>query len=194
MDLFHEFIATIMRVISLCILLILLSRFSFCQNLLLNGSFEEENTCSELNQNCSPAGWLNTSPARPIIINTYANNGKPYHGKHFIQALVYDNEVPDLRTFMTSRLLCGLRTGNEYRIELSYRTNDLAEDNIGILLSATDFLLETRSPTEINPTFRITNKEAVADHDNWIRTAFTFIATGDETFFTIGSFKNEKRK
>jgi hypothetical protein len=96
----------------------------------------------------------------------------------------------NVRTFITSRLLCGLREGNEYSIEFYYRSSDSAFDSLGIYLSSTDFLYENRPFRNINPTIWVTKNE-VDKADRWTKRTCVFTATGKENYFTIGTFKRD---
>ena len=40
---------------------IFIFKYSFSQNLLANGGFEDENICVEFHVNCSPEAWISTS-------------------------------------------------------------------------------------------------------------------------------------
>ena len=158
---------------------------------MLNGSFEDQNICTEFQQRCSPSGWINWSLSIPILINTYAGDGKPLDGERFIKTIGANSKTPGVRTFITSRLLCGLRQGSEYNIELYYRFSDPLLDSIGIYFSSTDFLYENRSFKDINPSIWITKNDVEEPKGTWIKKSCVFTATGKENYFTIGIFKRD---
>ena len=53
--------------------------FAFTQNLLLNGSFEEENICTEYKVNCAPEAWLTNDD----VFNNYFKKGIARSSKLF---------------------------------------------------------------------------------------------------------------
>src|SRR5215216_1546616 len=100
-----------MRLI-LCFL-VFLSFSSKAQNLLVNGSFEEENICTEYIKNCAPEGWISTS----LISNYYFNVSYfGYEGLHFVGLITGNNRNLQKKTFVRSRLLCGLRKDHRYKV------------------------------------------------------------------------------
>ena len=78
------------------------------QNLIPNGSFEEENICTEYRQNCAPEAWI----ARSLWANYYYYTpGKAYEGTHFVGLSVGDAYRNGPHNFIRTRLLCGLQPG-----------------------------------------------------------------------------------
>ena len=160
------------------------------QNLLANGGFEEENICTEYKQNCAPEAWISTSLQSDYYVYEppYA-----YEGTHFI-GLIVGNERTGERSFVRSRLLCGLRKGSRYILEFYTRSWHNASDSLGIYFSATDFLFETRPYRSITPSIwvRDTLVHHTANTTFWARHTLSYTATGEEIFFTIGSFKRKE--
>jgi hypothetical protein len=65
----------------LLVQLTLLVLHSPAQNLVPNGSMEDENICTEYLKNCAPEGWIVSS----LQSNFYFNDpAAAYHGQHFI--------------------------------------------------------------------------------------------------------------
>lgn len=158
------------------------------QNLLANNSFEEENICTEYSQNCAPEAWICTSLVSDYYIYepSYA-----YNGTHFLGLIVGNERRAGARSFVRSRLLCGLRKGRQYKLEFYTRSWHNASDSLGIYFSKTDFLFETRSYKDITPSLWL--RDSVVHHTPsttyWVRHTLLYTATGDEIFFTIGGFK-----
>ena len=160
------------------------------QSLLANGSFEEENVCTEYKQNCAPEAWISTS-----LQSDYYMYEPPYayDGTHFIGLIVGDERTGG-RSFVRSRLLCGLRKGSRYILDFYTRSWHNASDSLGIYFSATDFLFETKPYQSITPSIwvRDTVVHHTANTTYWARHTISYTATGNEIFFTIGSFKRKE--
>jgi len=59
----------------------LLSNLTYAQNLLVNGSLEDENICTEFHINCSPEGWVSTSD---VYQNYIKDPKRAFDGTHCI--------------------------------------------------------------------------------------------------------------
>ncbi|MBE7174403.1 MAG: OmpA family protein [Williamsia sp.] len=164
---------------------------AYSQNLLANGSFEEENICTEYSQNCAPEAWISNSLRSDYYVYEppYA-----YDGTHFIGLIVGNERRDGVRSFVRSRLLCGLRKGSRYRLEFYTRSWHNASDSLGIYFSPTDFLFEAKPYQSITPSIwlRDTLVHHTATNTYWARHTLTYTATGNEVFFTIGSFKRKE--
>jgi hypothetical protein len=112
----------------LLFILLLQSGIASAQNLLLNGDFEEENICSEYKVNCAPEAWLYTVPS---LIYYYFDEKGAYNGKHYVSLLAGHTRKPFYRTFVRSRLLCGLHKGNTYRLQFYIKSLHPILDSIG---------------------------------------------------------------
>lgn len=171
----------------LCMLLCLYQT-ACSQELLANNSFENENICTEYAQNCAPEAWICTS----LVSDYYVYEPSfAYNGTHFLGLVVGNERRNGARSFVRSRLLCGLRKGKQYKLEFYTRSWHNASDSLGIYFSPTDFLFETRSYKDITPSLwlrdSITHHSAFATY--WAKHTLLYTATGDEVFFTIGSFR-----
>src|SRR5690348_9284088 len=84
----------------------------FSQSLLVNGSFEEENICTEYGVNCSPEGWISSGDA----FNIYMKDPRmAFKGSHSVAIEAGFSYKSYQRTFMRTKLVCGLRKGHQYR-------------------------------------------------------------------------------
>src|SRR5688572_31182386 len=99
---------------STIISVILFPFYSFSQSLLLNGNFEEENICVEYKVNCAPEAWLTNDD---VFNNYFKDPLRAYQGWHCMSIETGNAKKPFKRTFIRSQLLCGLRRGNQYRVE-----------------------------------------------------------------------------
>jgi hypothetical protein len=169
--------------------LLLFPLFCFSQNLLINGDFEEENICSEYKVNCAPEAWLTNDD---VFNNYYKDSEYAYHGSHCMSIIAGQAGKTPRRTFIRSRLLCGLRKGNQYKIEFFIKSLHPVLDSIGIYFTSSDLLFDKRPLQALQPSVFLgdVNKQFKKD-SSWQHVSFNYTANGSESFIVIGNFSKK---
>jgi outer membrane protein OmpA-like peptidoglycan-associated protein len=172
--------------ISRFFIIIFFPAFCSAQNLLINGDFEEENICFEYKVNCAPEAWITDDDG----YNNYLRDGnRAYTGTHCMSVVAGQAGKTPRRTFIRSRLLCGLRKGSLYRLEFFIKSAYPILDSIGINFTATDPLFEIKPIQAINPSLYLADAGKDFKKDSsWQRVSCDYKATGEETFLTLGNF------
>jgi outer membrane protein OmpA-like peptidoglycan-associated protein len=181
------------RLLYIAGIFILMQSRSFSQNLLPNPSFEEENICTEYDKNCAPEAWIATS----LYANYYFDQlSKSQDGRHFIGLGAGSLRANGIRNFLRSRLLCGLRKGNQYRLSFYVRSQYDVLDSIGVYFSPDDFLFEKRRFTLIYPQLWSADglDSSAPPPAIWQKVELTYTADGTEGYITIGNFKRQDYK
>jgi len=164
------------------------------QNLVSNGSFEDENICTEYQKNCAPEAWIATSLYSNYYFDaTMRGASKAYHGTHFIGLTAGNIVRPGLRNFLRTRLLCGMQKGHQYQLEFYVRANYAILDSIGVYFSPNDFLAERRYFKMIPPQLWTTDgmEKSGVSPSIWQKVRLAYTADGTEGYITIGNFKRE---
>lgn len=158
----------------------------YSQGLLLNGDFEEENICVEYKVNCAPEAWLINDD---VFNNYFKDPSRAYRGWHCMSIEAGNTKRTFKRTFIRSQLLCGLRKGNQYRVEFFIKSPHPILDSLGVYFSSSDFLFDRRPLQTIKPSFYLAdvNKQYRKD-SSWQQVVFDYTASGDESFITIANF------
>jgi outer membrane protein OmpA-like peptidoglycan-associated protein len=166
----------------------LLPGYSFSQNLLVNGGFEEENICTEYGVNCAPEGWISSGDA----FNNYFKDAKrAYKGGHCIVIEAGFSYKSFQRSFFRSRLVCGLRKGHQYRLEFYIKSPHDILDSIGVIFTSFDFLFGQKKLQTITPTLFVRSaKGSFAKDSSWQKVSMNYTATGDEAFLSIANFSH----
>jgi outer membrane protein OmpA-like peptidoglycan-associated protein len=158
----------------------------FSQNLLVNGSFEEENICIEYKVNCAPEIWFSSSDG---FNNYFKEPGRAYEGNHCMAIQAGHYRKPFQRTFICTQLLCGLRKGNQYELELYVKSPHKILDSIGIYFTSTDPLLDNKLLHRITPSLWLINgTNGFARDSSWQKVVLSYTANGDEVYLGIGNF------
>lgn len=171
---------------------LLLSSF-FCfsqQSLVLNGGFEEENICLEYKVNCAPEAWLINDN---VFNNYYKDYGRSYQGSHCMSIEAGHAGKKFNRTFIRTQLLCGLRKGNKYKIELFVKSAYPILDSVGVYFSSFDMLYDRRPLQTVTPSLYLADSHVQFKKDSsWQQVVLEYTAKGDESFVTIANFsKND---
>ena len=157
------------------------------QELLLNGGFEEENICLEYKVNCAPEAWLTN--AIDVFNNYYKDDNRSYAGGHCMSVQAGHARGSFKRTFIRSQLLCGLRKGNRYRVELFVKSPHHILDSIGINFSPSDPLYDKRATHTITPSLYLADAGSkFSDDSSWHKVSLIYTAKGDESFLSIANF------
>ena len=166
--------------------LVLLPYFSFSQNLLVNGGFEDENICLEYKVNCAPEGWISSGDA---FANYFKNAARAYHGEHCVAIEAGFSFKSYQRTFIRSKLICGLRKNHQYKLEFYIKSPHPILDSIGVIFTSFDFLFGQRKLQNISPTLFIKAARGHFEKDSsWQKVSMLYTATGDEAFISIANF------
>jgi outer membrane protein OmpA-like peptidoglycan-associated protein len=175
----------LLLIIGLCILF-----FLKCQELILNGDFEDVNICSEYAQPCSPHAWRLTSVNLPIY---------NLDGNKFVKIAVCNTSVPNIRAYLEARIGDTLLVGETYIFSMDIKPVDMLINQIGVLFS--EKLITTRVDTLINlePDIVFGKKNKLllkSKRKKWTRLEAEFIATSPDTYILIGCFvpEHELRK
>ncbi len=171
----------------LVFIFLLLNSTVHAQELLVNGSFELENICTEYSVNCSPEGWISSNEA----FNNYRKEAdRAYDGYHFMSILAGHAREKYKRTFIRSRLLCALRAGNRYRIEMKLKSLHPILDSFGVSFSNNDPLFSRNRLQIMKPKMYVADAitQPVKRDTNWQHVVFEFTATGDEYFISLANF------
>ena len=160
---------------------------AFAQSLLVNGGFEEENFCTEYKVNCAPEGWIYTVPS---FIYYFHDIRQSHEGSRFIKFIAGHSQKPFYRTFVRTRLLCGLRKGHSYRIRFFIRSRHPVLDSIGIFFTPYDFLFERKPYQQIKASAYLANsiRKLSKRDSSWQEVVLDYKATGNEAFLAIGNF------
>src|SRR5258705_694466 len=166
--------------------LLLPSSLLFSQNLLVNGGFEEENVCTEYGVTCSAEGWISSGDAFNIY---FKDPRRAYKGSHCIAIEAGFSYKAYQRTFIRSRLVCGLRKDHQYRLEFYVKSPHDILDSIGVIFTSFDFLFGQKKLQYLSPTFFIKPASGSFVQDStWQKVSMNFIARGDESFLSIANF------
>ncbi|MBC7949277.1 MAG: OmpA family protein [Chitinophagaceae bacterium] len=164
----------------------LLPFFTWGQDLLANGSFEEENICTEYKVNCAPEAWITN---RDGFSNYFKGVHRAHSGERFLAVEAGYSGMPFQRTFIRSRLLCGLRKGHQYRLQLFIKSPHAILDSIGVLFTAYDFLFGQRKLQNLSPSIFLRPEKGEFTRDsNWQKVSLVYTATGEESFISLAYF------
>jgi outer membrane protein OmpA-like peptidoglycan-associated protein len=167
------------------ILLLLGHHHSYSQNLLANGSFEDENLCTEYSKYCAPEAWTATNGSASYFFRELT---KAYEGYHYVGLTAGSVSKQNARNFIRSRLLCGLRKNHKYVIEFYVCATSNVLDSIGVYFSEQDFLYEKRHFKSLQPVYYF-KRPASGEYTKWQKASFVYTATGTEGYIVIGLFK-----
>jgi outer membrane protein OmpA-like peptidoglycan-associated protein len=181
------------RLIAFFLLLQWCSTVADAQQLLANGGLEDENSCMEYSIHCAPEAWVCTASS----FNYYFKQAALAHGGyHFMALLAGHTNSAYKRTFIRSRLLCGLRKNAQYQLRFFIQSPHQLLDSAGVYFSSQDFLFEKRAYQKIEPSVYLADavKPPAQNNTGWQEIIITYRANGEENFITLGYFgKNDPR-
>jgi len=159
------------------------------QNLLVNGGFEEENTCSEYKVECAPEAWISNSTN---FNNYFRDANRSYAGERCLAIEAGHSAKPFHRTFIRSKLLCGLRRGHQYRVEFYVKSPHQILDSVGVLFTSHDPLYDKRKIQHIIPSlFAKPLSGSFTNDSSWQKVSMAYTANGTESFIAIANFSRK---
>ena len=166
--------------------LLLPSSSSFSQSLLANGSFEEENICLEYHVNCAPEAWISSADA---FANYFKNPGRANRGEHCMAIEAGFSYKSYQRTFIRTRLLCGLRKNHQYKLEFYLKSPHDILDSIGVIFTPFDYLYNQKRLQSTTPSLFVKPaKGSFLKDSSWQKVSMIYTAKGDEAFMAIANF------
>lgn len=170
-------------------LLLLFPLTAFSQNLLLNGGFEEENTCTEYKIECAPEAWISSAwITGGTGLDHYIRDGRAYEGENCMGIVAGHSTRPYSRTFLRSPLLCSLKKGNQYRLEFFIKSPHAILDSVGVYFGPVEPLLERKPIHLLAPSLYLASNNHFTRDTNWQKAVLDYTAKGDEAFITISNF------
>ena len=159
------------------------------QNLVVNGSFEEENLCTEYKKYCAPEGWLVSSGKGDAY---FINLKQAKEGTHYMGVEAGFLRWMSDRSFIRSQLLCKLRKGNRYRIEFYVKSKYPLLDSVGVYFTQKDFLFDVKPERlRVASVYAVDGNFDLKNDEIWKKVELIYTSIGDEAFITIGSFARQ---
>jgi outer membrane protein OmpA-like peptidoglycan-associated protein len=166
---------------------LLFSVFASAQtNLLLNGGFEDVNTCTEYNSECGVEGWFYLKDVKAQMLAADSSNkltGTNTFGLYF-NWLGYTNFSP----LIGSILPCTLQKGKQYRFAgmVAATLNAKLNFKIGICLGERFYVPNRPFAKNMQPD-SISNLTPIPNTP-YYKFEYSFIATGKEKYLTFGTY------
>jgi outer membrane protein OmpA-like peptidoglycan-associated protein len=157
------------------------------QELLVNGTFEDINICTEYRIECAPEAWISSTNG---FANYFKEAKRAHSGVNCMAVEAGNFKYPYQRTFLRSRLLCGLRKGSVYAIEFYIKSFHFVLDSIGIRFTAGDPFFDKTPLHRITPSLYIDSVVRPMDISDslWHKVSVRYTATGEERFISFGYF------
>ena len=158
----------------------------FSQQLILNGSFEDENICTEFTVNCAPEAWISSSDG---FSNYFKDANRAYKGSHCMALQAGHRSKPFQRTFIRTQLVCALRKGAKYQINLAVKSFHPILDSLALVFTNEDPLLDYQVLHKRIPSIYL-GKTALNDNrdSSWRIVELNYTASGHEKFLFLGNF------
>ncbi len=196
-----------MRFPFLC-LSIFVSLYGWTQGYIANSTFASINTCCEYRVSCAPMGWWTSSAStfnfKPI---RYDKNRKPIPMPALVMML--GEEGINQRSYIQSPLLCPLRKGETYVLEIDYGFDGLHFEELGIYFSDTFIHIPKKEIFKIDTlsgAFRMHKIDSLLPFQPQFNALLDtrlfgskrrtlkleYTATGTERFILLGNFKTDE--
>ena len=159
------------------------------QNLIANGSFEDANTCTEADAQCSPEAWKTTSP----FLLTYSGDKT----NRFVKFTIYNPSVPNTRQYLQIKLLCPLQKNTKYRFSFKLKASNLQIESIGALFSDSIIFFNRDILINIKPTIDFRNEIISVPKrrkNAWNQFELNYRAQGFEKYLIIGNFQSDSEQ
>lgn len=166
------------------VLFVLFMKRANSQNLVANGGFEDQNMCYEFKATCSPAAWFVVMPTNTLHL-------PPKEGKRAL-SFFFDNLYTPLdRTFPYTKLLCTLKSGNEYTLQLWINTGKYVFTHLDVLFTYVDPSRINKINGDFESTFQIDNSNIIQkDKSGWMLLSKRFTPKEDYNFMLLGNLSN----
>ncbi len=149
-----------------------------------NGSFEDINECTEFEAMCEPEAWF--------FLPTYTSEPQGNDSNRYeLLAMTNTNYGGRSGYYLFSKLLCPLQEGKRYRFSIWINTPLNEFDHLDIYFTYLEPSNHLALNTVKEASFSLTEKYAEAAYRRWKKYSYTYIATGEERFLTLGNFGNE---
>ena len=175
----------------LAIFLILYSSLqSHSQSLLVNGGFEDINICTEYRVECAPEAWISSSHG---FANYFKDPRRSHKSVNCMGIEAGHFQKNFMRTFIRSRLICGLRKGGKYKLEFYIKSPHDLLDSVGVYFSSGDPLFDKTPVQKIIPSLYLDEfVRPLNIHDSgWHKLEIIYTANGEERFMALGYFAKE---
>ncbi|MGB3006517.1 MAG: hypothetical protein WBC06_08420, partial [Chitinophagaceae bacterium] len=157
-------------------------------NLLLNGNFEDINTCTEYNAECGVEGWFYLKDVKAQMFAADNNNllGNNSFGI-FYNWLGYSGFTPVIGAILP----CGLKKDNRYTFKgmISAKLNPKLNFTPGICLGEKFYVPRRTFAKNMQPD-SIINIRKIPE-TNFFSFEYSFTADGTEKYLTFGTFISE---
>lgn len=192
----------------LFILILFATHWSFSQNLIVNGSFEEIDKCPNTLGEFNPTGWFGTHGSRttPDLISTcsaedaYSNprsyiiNVVPFDGESYAGLVGY-NPYNHYREYISTKLKSPLEAGKVYQFSISltqpkmslYYMNELGVVFTNDSAKPEKLMMEMIMPSDI----RIKGGDFLKLSETWSTIKVNYKAKGGERYLHLGCFLAE---
>jgi outer membrane protein OmpA-like peptidoglycan-associated protein len=158
-------------------------------NLLLNGGFEDVNTCTEYNSECGVEGWFYLKEVKAQMLSNESNTnilGTNSFGI-FFNWLGFTGFSPVIGTIIP----CGLQKNNRYTFKgiISAKLNPKLILKAGICVGE-KFYVPNRAFSKAMKPDSIVSMKAVPN-TNFFQFEYSFVANGKEKYLTFGTYIEE---
>ena len=177
-----------------CFMLTILNLFPsgkiFSQtNLLLNGGFEDINTCTEYNAECGVEGWFYLRDVKAQMLSN--ENDLPLVGKNSFAVFFTWTGYTGFSPLIGTILPCRLQKDSSYTFKgmIAVKINEKLVFKPGIALGQKFYVPKRSFSGSIHPD-SILNIKPIPN-TNFFEFEFSFHANGDEKYLTFGNFIHE---
>ncbi|MEI6947573.1 OmpA family protein [Paraflavisolibacter sp. H34] len=163
------------------------------QNLIANGSFEDQNVCLELSATCCPAAWFYLTHNPLGYESNYVAPSATGREHLFFIAV---NRVNENRQYWQTKLLCPLQPGQRYKASVKVAGRRTEPDARDIGFYFTQDFLHSDGDTLLQPAAYLDFADARRKklENGWFLLEKEFTAAGGEQFLLLGNFSAKKNK
>jgi outer membrane protein OmpA-like peptidoglycan-associated protein len=159
------------------------------QNLIANSSFEDINTCTESDAECSPEAWKTTSPFLLVYAGDKSNR--------YVGLTLFNTSIPNIRKYAQIKLLCPLLQDRLYRFSIKVKSGGVLIESLGVLFSdsilfyGNDILIDRKPSIDLSSyLFKIPKRQ----RKNWNMIVVDYRARGFEKYLIIGNFQSDSEQ
>jgi outer membrane protein OmpA-like peptidoglycan-associated protein len=158
-------------------------------NLLLNGGFEDINTCVEYKSECGVEGWFYLKDVKAMMLSNETNIS--LLGANSFGIFYSWNGYTGFTPVIGALLPCGLRQNIRYTFKgmISAKLNPKLILNAGICTGERFYVPNRPFAKEMRPEMITTMTPVAAS--NFYKFEYSFIATGNEHYLTFGTYVRE---